>query len=106
LREKEYLEKRPEEDFCDRECEVRKLFLKVFNKKSKDFASEDQYDSYLEKVEDMIAAMVDRTTSEQDKLRIKKLYEDEKRVNGQAIGNKNAESEEQMKIFKSIADLH
>jgi hypothetical protein len=45
------------------EDDERNRVLKVFNKKRKDFSSQDEYDSYLEKAEDYIFVLVDKKST-------------------------------------------
>ena len=55
---------------CEKDTSWRRRVLKVFNKTEKDFATLQEYNDYLEQVEDMIYSIVnEEPTAEEHKVR-------------------------------------
>lgn len=69
LRKQDYLKKHLEEDLVQRENKCRSEVLKVFNYKRIDFETQEQYDAYLEKVEDYIFTLSEGTDDEKKAVR-------------------------------------
>ena len=74
-----------------------------FNKKRKDFASEDDYNLYLEDIEDKIFKLCDG--SEDEKTRVKKEIKDYQARNGQSIAINNIKRAEQLKILEQMVKI-
>ena len=55
---KSFIDKPPEEDIFDRDRRYRKKVLAIFSKIRADFQSLEDYDAYLEKIEDEIDGLV------------------------------------------------
>lgn len=100
LREKDYTHKDPLLQQVETDNENRKQILKVYNQKRSDFDTQEAYDAYLEEVEEIIFVLADETASEADKDRVRKRYQKQRAENLQKIASKNAQIEDQMKVFK------
>ncbi|KAH3663553.1 hypothetical protein OGAPHI_004954 [Ogataea philodendri] len=55
----------------ERECDVRKRVMAVYNKTEDDFATLDEYNAYLEQVEDYVYKLVNRIDVEQTEQKLK-----------------------------------
>jgi len=106
LYKKDYVQKDPEEFLVEKEQEIRKTIMKVYNRKRKDFATDDEYDVYLEDIEDKISVLTDVESTDEKKQFIKEVIRLERTKNTQRIANSNAHVEEQLKLFKQVVECH
>ncbi|ELQ74430.1 putative E3 ubiquitin ligase containing RING finger [Trachipleistophora hominis] len=60
----------------ERECRIRKMLNRVFNKEEIDFDNEEEYDDYLEKYEDLILELMQLKNDMQISKRIESLKDD------------------------------
>ena len=67
LLKREYVQKDPQEYQVDNELNVRREILAIFNMKRRDFPNEEDYDNYLEKIEEMVFTLVDSESSLEQK---------------------------------------
>ena len=67
---KDYQKFEPIERLVSKDNERRMKIKKIYNKTRQDFASEDEYNDYLEEIEDKIFALNDPDTSKEEKQRI------------------------------------
>lgn len=67
LLKREYVQKDPQEYQVDNELNIRREILAIFNMKRRDFTNEEDYDNYLEKIEEMVFTLVDSESSLEQK---------------------------------------
>lgn len=96
MHKKDYQKYEPIERLVLKDNERRKLIKRIYNKTRKDFASEDDYNDYLEEIEDKIFALNDPETSKEEKQKIsQKINADRQKMDQQnEIANQNAKNEE------------
>lgn len=75
LAKRDYVQKDPQEYQVDNELNVRREILAIFNLKRKDFSNIDEYDHYLEKIEEMVFALVDSESSQEQKQAVRQFVD-------------------------------
>ena len=81
----------------DNELNVRREILAIFNQKRHDYPEE--YDVYLEKIEDMVHTLVSSESTPEEKQAVRQFIDLEKIRNSQRIANANAYNAEQLHMF-------
>ena len=87
LLRKDYVQKDPEIYLVEKETEIRKQVLKIYNLRRNDFATAEEYDEYLETIEDLIFVLVDQDATEAEKQQVRDKMKKEKIKNAQKIAN-------------------
>ena len=75
LTKKDFIDCDPDKDAVIKEDSIRKWITEVFNKKRKDFASAEEYDCYLEMIEDYIFVLGDPDSSVEETNKIREIRE-------------------------------
>jgi CDK-activating kinase assembly factor MAT1 len=96
LLKREYVQKEPQEYQVDNELNVRREILAIFNSKRRDFPNIEDYDNYLEKIEEIVFTLVDSESSVEQKSAVRQFVDSEKMRNSQRIANANAFNAEQV----------
>ena len=96
LLKREYVQKEPQEYQVDNELNVRREILTIFNSKRRDFPNSEDYDNYLEKIEEIVFTLVDSESSAEQKSAVRQFVDSEKMRNSQRIANANAFNAEQV----------
>ena len=96
LLKREYVQKEPQEYQVDNELNVRREILTIFNSKRRDFPNSEDYDNYLEKIEEIVFTLVDSESSVEQKSAVRQFVDSEKMRNSQRIANANAFNAEQV----------
>ena len=96
LLKREYFQKEPQEYQVDNELNVRREILAIFNSKRRDFPNSEDYDNYLEKIEEIVFTLVDSESSVEQKSAVRQFVDSEKMRNSQRIANANAFNAEQV----------
>ncbi len=64
----------PEQYEFQRDAHIRARVKKIYNKQRRDFETDDDYDAYLEEIEDKIQALLDNRNADQVEKEIR-IYE-------------------------------
>lgn len=67
-----YVQSDPDEFLVINDSRIRKEVLKIYNLKRKDFKSDQDFDEYLEQIEDKIFILNDIDSTKEDKARVSK----------------------------------
>ncbi|CAG9310564.1 MNAT1 [Blepharisma stoltei] len=88
-----------EEKEVDKENEIRREVLNVYNKLEDDFTDRESYDAYLEMIEDMIYEYISQKNSDI----IKKKLDLERQNNIQEITQNESRKEEELRVMRENA---
>lgn len=80
--------------YLTKEAQIRRRYLRWFNKRRDDFATDSEYDDYLEMVEDIIYNLVNNINVEDTKARVEKY----RRENQESIGQNYAKRLEEDRV--------
>lgn len=78
LLKRDYVQKDPQEYLVDNEVNVKRTVLAVFNLRRKDFATQDEYDLYLDKIEEMVCKLMDPEATDEEKTSVRQFIDTEK----------------------------
>ena len=67
--------------------------MQIYNKRRQDFKTDDEYDTYLEQIEDKIYILLSHHTSDNDKKKVKNEIHDYKTKMEQQISNAKVDRE-------------
>lgn len=80
--------------YLSKEAQIRRRYLRWFNKRREDFATDCDYDDYLEMVEDIIFNLVNNVDVEETKARVERY----RRENQDSIGQNQAKKSEEDRL--------
>lgn len=85
----------------EKECDIRRRVLSVYNKKLSDFQTVEMYDKYLEEIEDIVYKLLNRLDIEETEERLKQYSIENK----QSIELNNARKEQEYEKFIKLQKL-
>lgn len=85
----------------EKECDIRRRVLSVYNKKAGDFQTPEMYDKYLEEIEDIVYKLLNRLDIEETEERLKQYSIENK----QSIELNNARREQEYEKFIKLQKL-
>lgn len=85
----------------EKECDIRRRVLSVYNKKEGDFQTEEMYDKYLEEIEDIVYKLLNREDIEETEERLKQYSIENK----QSIELNNVRKEQEYEKFIKLQKL-
>ncbi|ODQ47995.1 hypothetical protein PICMEDRAFT_15852 [Pichia membranifaciens NRRL Y-2026] len=85
----------------ERECDIRRRVLSVYNKKEGDFQTPEMYDKYLEEIEDIVYKLLNRLDIEETEERLRQYSIENK----QSIELNNARREQEYEKFIKLQKL-
>lgn len=85
----------------EKECDIRRRVLSVYNKKENDFQTGEMYDKYLEEIEDIVYKLLNRLDIEETEERLKQYSIENK----QSIELNNARREQEYEKFIKLQKL-
>jgi CDK-activating kinase assembly factor MAT1 len=85
----------------EKECDIRRRVISIFNKKETDFQTPEMYDKYLEEIEDIVYKLLNRLDIEETEERLKQYSVENK----QSIELNNARKEQEYEKFIKLQKL-
>jgi CDK-activating kinase assembly factor MAT1 len=85
----------------EKECDIRRRVLSVYNKKEGDFQTPEMYDKYLEEIEDIVYKLLNRLDIEETEERLKQYSIENK----QSIELNNVRKEQEYEKFIKLQKL-
>ncbi|KAG0680632.1 TFIIH/NER complex subunit [Pichia californica] len=85
----------------EKECDIRRRVLSVYNKKEGDFQTGEMYDKYLEEIEDIVYKLLNRLDIEETEERLRQYSIENK----QSIELNNARKEQEYEKFIKLQKL-
>lgn len=85
----------------EKECDIRRRVLSVYNKKENDFQTKEMYDKYLEEIEDIVYKLLNREEIEETEERLKQYSIENK----QSIELNNVRKEQEYEKFIKLQKL-
>lgn len=85
----------------EKECDIRRRVLSVYNKKENDFQTKEMYDKYLEEIEDIVYKLLNREDIEETEERLKQYSIENK----QSIELNNVRKEQEYEKFIKLQKL-
>jgi len=101
LRRSDYREQQFEDSSVEREVDIRKKIIKIYNQREGDFNSLADYNDYLEEIEVMIFNLANKTDVEETKKKVEQYKKDHEKQ----IKKNNSKLHEEEAYFKANLEL-